>query len=220
MSRSGLTSSGGPATDRPAGDRARLAGGLRWPPRASTAWPWPGQLGDLGSAQPIALWARGTASLRQACCRSTAIVGARAATAYGSQVAGEIAGAGWTMISGGTHGIDAAAQHAPRRPGCLRDDDRDAGLRGRTWTTRPGTPSCSTRSPLTARWSARCRPASSPARPGSWHGTRHRGAGRRDRRRGGLLPQRVDEHRGVCPRDRAAGHGRPRTGHLRLFRRV
>ena len=41
---------------------------------------WPGQLADLGDAQPYALWLRGTADLRFNCLRSVAIVGSRAAT--------------------------------------------------------------------------------------------------------------------------------------------
>jgi hypothetical protein len=44
---------------------------------------WPPQRDDLGAARPYALWVRGTADLRSCCARSVAIVGARAATAYG-----------------------------------------------------------------------------------------------------------------------------------------
>ena len=74
---------------------------------------WPGQLADLGDAQPYALWLRGTADLRFNCLRSVAIVGSRAATAYGSYVASEVAASvaarGWAVISGGAYGVDAAA---------------------------------------------------------------------------------------------------------------
>jgi DNA processing protein len=74
---------------------------------------WPAQLGDLGDAQPYALWLRGCADLRFSCLRSVAIVGSRAATAYGSYVASELAASvaarGWAVISGGAYGIDAAA---------------------------------------------------------------------------------------------------------------
>jgi DNA processing protein len=74
---------------------------------------WPSQLDDLGSARPIVLWLRGQADLRYACLRSVSIVGSRAASAYGSHVAAELAAAvserGWTVISGGAYGIDAAA---------------------------------------------------------------------------------------------------------------
>jgi len=74
---------------------------------------WPGRLDELGAARPYALWLRGQADLRQACLRSVAMVGSRAATGYGAHVAGEIAAdlgeRGWTVISGGAYGIDAAA---------------------------------------------------------------------------------------------------------------
>jgi DNA processing protein len=78
---------------------------------------WPAAVDDLamlGSA-PIALWVRGTASLA-ATARSVAIVGSRAATAYGKHVADEIAGdlgeRGWSTVSGAAVGIDAAAHWA------------------------------------------------------------------------------------------------------------
>lgn len=74
---------------------------------------WPAQLADLGDAQPYALWLRGSADLRFSCLRSVAIVGSRAATAYGSYVASEfaasVAARGWAVISGGAYGVDAAA---------------------------------------------------------------------------------------------------------------
>jgi DNA processing protein len=74
---------------------------------------WPAQLGDLGDAQPYALWLRGCADLRFSCLRSVAIVGSRAATAYGSYVASEfaasVAARGWAVISGGAYGVDGAA---------------------------------------------------------------------------------------------------------------
>ena len=74
---------------------------------------WPGQLADLGDTQPYALWLRGNADLRFSCLNSVAIVGTRAATAYGSYVAAELAASvatrGWTVVSGAAFGIDAAA---------------------------------------------------------------------------------------------------------------
>ena len=74
---------------------------------------WPEQLADLGDEQPYALWLRGTADLRFNCLRSVAVVGSRAATAYGSYVAAEIAASvaarGWAVVSGGAFGVDAAA---------------------------------------------------------------------------------------------------------------
>jgi DNA processing protein len=74
---------------------------------------WPGQLADLGDDQPYALWLRGNADLRFSCLRSVAIVGSRAATAYGSYVAAEfaasVAARGMAVVSGGAFGVDAAA---------------------------------------------------------------------------------------------------------------
>src|SRR5258707_7733269 len=55
----------------------------------------------------------GTSNQRFACLRSVSVVGSRAATAYGSHVAtelsAELAGLGWTVISGGAFGVDACA---------------------------------------------------------------------------------------------------------------
>jgi DNA processing protein len=74
---------------------------------------WPAGLDELGQARPYALWLRGSADLRVGCLRSVAMVGCRAATGYGEHVAGEIAAdlgeQGWTIVSGGAYGIDAAA---------------------------------------------------------------------------------------------------------------
>jgi DNA processing protein len=74
---------------------------------------WPGQLADLGDDEPYALWLRGSADLRFSCLRSVAIVGSRAATAYGSYVAAEfaasVAARGLAVVSGGAFGVDAAA---------------------------------------------------------------------------------------------------------------
>lgn len=74
---------------------------------------WPSQLDDLGDAAPWALWVRGTADLRMSSLRSVSVVGARASTHYGSDVAStlgsDLAVRGWTVVSGGAFGIDAAA---------------------------------------------------------------------------------------------------------------
>jgi DNA processing protein len=62
---------------------------------------------------PVALWVRGPGRLDEVVDRSVAVVGARAATAYGEHVAGELAVGlgerGWTVVSGGAYGIDGAA---------------------------------------------------------------------------------------------------------------
>jgi DNA processing protein len=84
---------------------------------------WPGRLDELGAARPYALWLRGRADLRQACLRSVSMVGSRAATGYGAHVAGEIAAdlgeRGWTVVSGGAYGIDAAAHRGALVTGAI-----------------------------------------------------------------------------------------------------
>ncbi|MFC7616926.1 DNA-processing protein DprA [Actinokineospora soli] len=65
------------------------------------------------AAPPLALWVRGSPGVAESLERSVAIVGARAATAYGEHVAGDfghgVALAGMTVVSGAAFGIDAAA---------------------------------------------------------------------------------------------------------------
>jgi DNA processing protein len=74
---------------------------------------WPDALDDLGDRRPVALWARGPLLLSDVATRAVSIVGSRAATPYGNQVAAELAvdlgDRGWATVSGGAYGIDAAA---------------------------------------------------------------------------------------------------------------
>lgn len=78
---------------------------------------WPGDRLDwsdaLADAPPLALSVRGPHLLSEVVARSVAVVGARAATAYGDHVAGELscglAERGVAVVSGGAYGIDAAA---------------------------------------------------------------------------------------------------------------
>lgn len=82
---------------------------------------WPDSLGALREAgalhgqggEPIGLWVRGAGDLRQAAGNSVAVVGSRAATAYGQEMAsdlgGDLAAMGQTIISGAGYGIDQAA---------------------------------------------------------------------------------------------------------------
>ncbi len=62
---------------------------------------------------PLALWLRGPGRLDELVDRSVAVVGSRASTAYGEHVAAELGyqlgERGWTVVSGGAYGIDAAA---------------------------------------------------------------------------------------------------------------
>ncbi|SDU84896.1 DNA processing protein [Microlunatus sagamiharensis] len=82
---------------------------------------WPDRLDDLAEVDavqrrggvPLGLWLRGPGHLRTLVERSVAVVGSRAATAYGNGVAADLASdladAGVTVVSGGAFGIDAAA---------------------------------------------------------------------------------------------------------------
>lgn len=73
---------------------------------------WPSQLDDLGVGVPLLLWVRGV-DVRTHLLRSVAIVGARSCTRYGREqaetLASDLALRGWTVVSGGAFGIDAAA---------------------------------------------------------------------------------------------------------------
>ncbi|QGN32131.1 DNA-processing protein DprA [Microlunatus sp. Gsoil 973] len=82
---------------------------------------WPERLVDLASGEaiqrrggaPYGLWLRGPARLSELAPRSVAIVGSRASSQYGDTVAEELGydlvREGWTVVSGGAFGIDAAA---------------------------------------------------------------------------------------------------------------
>lgn len=76
---------------------------------------WPEAVNDLGADTPLALWCRGSGTLPPAS-RTVALVGSREATQYGRQVTGDlvsgVARRGFTVLSGGAYGIDAAAHRA------------------------------------------------------------------------------------------------------------
>ncbi|MCG5433748.1 DNA-processing protein DprA [Mycobacterium sp. MYCO198283] len=65
---------------------------------------------------PLALWVNGPARLDDIAARAAALVGTRAATAYGEQVAADMAaelvGRDVAVVSGGAYGIDGAAHRA------------------------------------------------------------------------------------------------------------
>jgi len=97
-----------------------LAGVLALGRRAPAGRPTSGTAGEPTAADPIrsggvplALWARGSARVVDLCARSVAVVGSRAATAYGIEVAGDIgysvASRGVTVVSGAAYGVDGAA---------------------------------------------------------------------------------------------------------------
>ncbi len=93
--------------------------GLRWVcpgdeewPAGLDALPRAGTLHARGGL-PYGLWVRGVHDLRALCGPAVAVVGCRASTAYGDDVAGDIAAgladAGIGVVSGAAYGIDAAA---------------------------------------------------------------------------------------------------------------
>ncbi len=78
---------------------------------------WPQALNDLGDRVPYVLWARGATSfLARPTVDLVTITGARAATAYGEHVAGEIAGdlsrGERVVVAGGGYGVEGAAHRA------------------------------------------------------------------------------------------------------------
>ncbi len=87
---------------------------------------WPTGLSDL-AAPPVCLYVRGPLELGPALERSVAVVGSRAATEYGTQVAWELgeglAGRGATVVSGAAYGIDAAGHR-----GALAADGRTVAV--------------------------------------------------------------------------------------------
>lgn len=75
---------------------------------------WPTALEDLGEAAPHCLWVHGPGDLAAlVAAGSVAMVGSRASSPYGNDcartLAHEVAGHGYTIVSGGAYGIDAAA---------------------------------------------------------------------------------------------------------------
>lgn len=70
------------------------------------------QVRDL-SGEPLGLWVGGEGQLAELVTDSVAVVGSRASTGYGDQVAADLAAelseAGRAVVSGGAYGIDAAA---------------------------------------------------------------------------------------------------------------
>lgn len=125
-----------------AGGQAFADGLARWRPRADAAAidgmfrlalgarltllvpgdaAWIGGLDDLGTHAPHALWARAPQHRSPLAGPSVAVVGARAATAYGERVAidicAELAAHGVAVVSGAAYGIDGAAHRATLHAG-------------------------------------------------------------------------------------------------------
>ncbi|MEL4318073.1 DNA-processing protein DprA [Leifsonia sp. YIM 134122] len=77
---------------------------------------WPRGVDDLGVHAPIALWVRGVDHALRGLSRSIALVGARAASLYGEQIASDaasgLADRGLTIVSGAAYGIDGMAHRS------------------------------------------------------------------------------------------------------------
>ncbi len=85
-----------------------------WPLLAFAAFAGDGTKPRVGP--PLVLWAQGPARLDDAVQRAAAVVGTRAASAYGEQVAADLADGlverDVAVVSGGAYGIDGAAHRA------------------------------------------------------------------------------------------------------------
>jgi DNA processing protein len=110
------------AEDRAEADLAAIAalGGrlvvpedTEWPAEAFSCFETPAAQADERWRAPVALWVRGAGRLDELGERAVAVVGARAATGYGEQVAAEfgygLAESGFAVVSGAAFGIDGAA---------------------------------------------------------------------------------------------------------------
>jgi DNA processing protein len=82
---------------------------------------WPLAADDLHIEAPLVLWVRGHAHLATVVDRAVAMVGTRTATDYGELVATDMAATlaedGWTVVSGGAYGIDAASHRGAMAAG-------------------------------------------------------------------------------------------------------
>lgn len=82
---------------------------------------WPTGFEDLGRHAPVALWTLGAPDRPLTPGAAVAVVGARAATAYGEHVAmelaAELAATGTTIVSGAAYGVDGCAHRAALQVG-------------------------------------------------------------------------------------------------------
>lgn len=105
------------------GARYICPGDDEWPSALDDLERLENEAGDRRGSIPFGLWARGGGHLRRLAQRSVAVVGARASSAYGEHVAGDLAfgcgEAGFSVISGGAFGIDAAAHRGVLSRGAL-----------------------------------------------------------------------------------------------------
>jgi DNA processing protein len=90
-----------------------VPGDVEWPAELTDLVPLESAVGDRRAGEPFGLWARGPLALDALVATMVAVVGARASTEYGDHVSGSLAAGcaarGWSIVSGGAYGIDAAA---------------------------------------------------------------------------------------------------------------
>ena len=105
------------------GARALTPVDAQWPEVALAPLRQVAQATQLDIAPPMCLWLRGAVPLSWLPGRCVAAVGARAATAYGLHVAGEIgygiAERGWAVASGAALGVDGAVHRGALAAGGL-----------------------------------------------------------------------------------------------------
>ncbi|BCQ09831.1 putative DNA processing protein DprA [Mycobacterium heckeshornense] len=98
------------------GGRLITPGDDEWPMLAFAAFGSAAVQAKPQGRTPMVLWAQGPARLDETAQRAAAIVGTRAATAYGEHVAAELAAGlsekGVAVVSGGAYGIDGMAHRA------------------------------------------------------------------------------------------------------------
>ncbi|MFC4603064.1 DNA-processing protein DprA [Rhodococcus kronopolitis] len=98
------------------GGRLLTPDDLDWPQWKLLAFDGTEQRADRESAAPLALWVLGRRKVAELTERAVAVVGTRAASGYGehvtTQFVDDLAGGGWTVVSGGAYGIDGAAHRA------------------------------------------------------------------------------------------------------------
>lgn len=102
--------------------RYLIPGDPEWPAGLDDLQQLEDETGDRRGGAPFGLWVRGAGDLGALCKQAVSIVGARAATAYGERAAGDVAfsaaRAGYTVVSGGAYGIDAAAHRGALAAEC------------------------------------------------------------------------------------------------------
>lgn len=100
-----------------------VPGDSEWPRQLDEVHVLEGETGDRRGGAPFGLWVRGSSDLGAVTATAVSVVGSRASSAYGERVAGDLAFSaaetGYTVVSGGAYGIDAAAHRGALAAGRL-----------------------------------------------------------------------------------------------------